>query len=168
MARTTGKSTTDHDEIRRWAEERGGTPAHVRRTGSDADVGILRIDFPGYADGDTLEEISWDDWFDKFDERALALIYQENTAAGQKSNFNKLVSRKTIDSGNTSSKSRRQPAKSSRARTARATNAKAASKRSARTTSKKRGRVAQMSGAGTRAKKSTAVRGKNSRTRRAA
>ena len=28
------KTTTDHDEIRRWAEERGGRPAHVKDTGS--------------------------------------------------------------------------------------------------------------------------------------
>ncbi len=168
MARTTGKNTTDHDEIRRWAEERGGTPAHVRRTGSDEDVGILRIDFPGYTDGDTLEEISWDDWFEKFDERGLALVYQEKTAGGQKSNFNKLVSRESAESGSTRSKSRPQRAASSRARTTRAKAPKSAGKKSARTTSQKRGRVAQMSGAGSRAKKSTAVRGKSSRTRRAA
>ena len=45
--------TIDHDEIRRWVEERNGRPAHVKRTGNDGDPGLLRIDFPG---GD--EEIS--------------------------------------------------------------------------------------------------------------
>ena len=41
------KSTTDHDDIRRWVEERGGQPARVKETGDDGDPGILRIDYPG-------------------------------------------------------------------------------------------------------------------------
>lgn len=56
-------TTTDHDEIRRWVEEHGGTPASVKGTDSDGEAGVLRIDFPGGADEDQLEHISWDDWF---------------------------------------------------------------------------------------------------------
>jgi hypothetical protein len=42
------KTTTDHEAIRRWVEERDGRPAAVRATGNDnGDPGILRIDFPG-------------------------------------------------------------------------------------------------------------------------
>ena len=59
-------TTTDHEEIRRWVEERGGVPATVKDTGDGGDPGVLRIDFPGYGDDDALEQISWDDWFDKF------------------------------------------------------------------------------------------------------
>ena len=88
-------TTTDHEEIRRWAEARHAKPSCVRGTGSKNDVGMLRLDFPGYTGEDKLEHISWDDWFEKFDERGLALLYQEETAAGEKSNFNKLVSRNT-------------------------------------------------------------------------
>lgn len=91
------KTTRDHDEIRRWAEERGGKPAHVKSTGSADDTGILRIDFPGYSGGGSLEPISWEEFFEKFDERGLALVYQEETAGGQKSNFNKLVSADTAE-----------------------------------------------------------------------
>jgi len=40
------KVTTDHDEIREWAEARGGRPAAVRRTHSKDNVGIIRIEFP--------------------------------------------------------------------------------------------------------------------------
>lgn len=54
---------------------------------------MLRIDFPGYSGRGKLRPISWDEWFEKFDEKNLALLYQEKTAGGQKSNFNKLVSR---------------------------------------------------------------------------
>ena len=47
----------------------------------------------GYSGEGKLEEISWEEFFEKFDEQELALVYQEKTADGKKSNFNKLVSR---------------------------------------------------------------------------
>ncbi len=96
---SSSKTTKDHDEIRSWAEERGGKPAHVAGTDSKEDIGILRIEFPGApASNDSkLEEISWDQFFEKFDERGLALLYQEETAAGERSNFNKLVSSESAD-----------------------------------------------------------------------
>jgi hypothetical protein len=56
---------------------------------------MLRLDFPGYSGADSLQEISWDEWFDQFDDQRLALLYQEKTKDGQQSNFNKLVSRAT-------------------------------------------------------------------------
>src|SRR5438045_5965148 len=95
MARSaaSARPITDHDEIRRWDEERGARPARVRGTGSDDDIGMIRLDFPGYSGGESLEEISWDDWFEKFDDSNLALLVQERTASGEQSNFNKLVSR---------------------------------------------------------------------------
>lgn len=41
-------TTTDHEEIRRWAEERGGRPASVKGTEHGREkAGILRINFPG-------------------------------------------------------------------------------------------------------------------------
>jgi len=89
----TSQTTTDHEEIRRWAEERDAKPSCVRGTGGKNDVGMIRLDFPGYTGEDKLQPISWDEWFEKFDERKLALVYQEETAEGEKSNFNKLVSR---------------------------------------------------------------------------
>src|SRR5438067_3867806 len=93
MARSRSNTTTDHEEIRRWAEERGGKPACVRGTGGGDDTGMIRIDFPGYSGEESLEHISWDDWFSKFDERNLALVYQDTTAGGQQSNFNKIIGR---------------------------------------------------------------------------
>src|SRR5689334_6271068 len=91
------KTTTDHREIQRWAEERGGKPTHVKGTGSANDPGILRIDFPGYSGEGKLEPISWDEFFKKFDEQQLAFTYQDVTAEGQKSNFNKLINRHTAE-----------------------------------------------------------------------
>ena len=90
--------TTDHDTIQRWAEERGGKPACVRGTGDKKDTGVLRIDFPGYSGEKSLQHIDWCDFFEKFDEQGLALLYQEKTKSGRRSNFNKLVSRETAES----------------------------------------------------------------------
>lgn len=102
------RTLTDHDEIREWAEERGARPSAVRRTHKKENTGIIRLDFPGYTGEDSLEEISWDEWFEDFDTRNLALIVQDETARGQVSNFNKLVSRETVskDSGGRRSRAR--------------------------------------------------------------
>ena len=86
---------TDHDEIRDWAEERGARPACVKGTGGKNDTGMIRLDFPGYSGSESLQPISWDDWFRQFDENNLALIVQDTTSRGQQSNFNKLVKRST-------------------------------------------------------------------------
>ena len=87
------KTTQDHDEIRKWAEERGGKPAVVTATEGENETGILRLMFPNapnHNDG-ALEEISWEEFFEKFDASGLELTYQEKTADGQTSDFNKLV-----------------------------------------------------------------------------
>lgn len=88
------KNTTDHDEIRRWAERHGGKPAAVKSTHRKDDPGIIRIMFPKapHSEHDKLEEISWDEFFEKFDENDLALVYEDD------SNFSKLVSRESAES----------------------------------------------------------------------
>lgn len=85
-----GKTTTDHKKIRQWVESRGGHPATVKSTTRDT-AGVLRIDFPGYRGKESLKEISWDDFFDKFDREGLAFLYQDKTAGGKTSRFSKFV-----------------------------------------------------------------------------
>lgn len=82
------KTTTDHAEIKRWVEARGGYPATVMGTETrDDEPGVLRIDYPGYSGAGTLERIDWEDWFEKFDEENLAFVYQPKA----RSRFSKLV-----------------------------------------------------------------------------
>jgi hypothetical protein len=91
MARA-AQTTTDHEEIRRWAEARGGAPASVKGTGGKGgDPGMLRIDFPGYSGARSLQKISWGEFFKWFDANELALLYREQDR------FNKLVGRETAD-----------------------------------------------------------------------
>ena len=87
------QTTTDHETIRRWVEERGGRPASVKDTGSTDDPGILRIDYPDRGDDEALEEISWEEFFEAFEANQLAFLYQEETADGEQSRFSKFVSR---------------------------------------------------------------------------
>jgi hypothetical protein len=87
------RTTTDHEEIRRWVEEHEGTPASVKGTESGGEPGVLRIDFPGGSGEDQLEHITWDEWFRKFDESDLAFLYQEQKASGEDSTFFKLIKR---------------------------------------------------------------------------
>jgi hypothetical protein len=87
------ETTTDHETIRRWAESNGGKPAAVDRTHSDKDVGLIRIMFPDAPNShhENLVEITWDEFFKEFDERSLALLFDEGSL------FNKLIGRDTAD-----------------------------------------------------------------------
>lgn len=82
------KTTTDHETIRKWAEERDGHPARVKDSGPG---GLLRIDF-GEPE-ENLENIDWDTFFEIFDDSELEFLYQEKTKDGGTSRFNKFVSK---------------------------------------------------------------------------
>jgi hypothetical protein len=87
------ETTIDHDHIRQWAESKGGKPAAVDRTHSEEDVGLIRIMFPDAPNShhDHLVEISWDEFFEEFEAKQLALILDD------KSLFNKLIGRDTAE-----------------------------------------------------------------------
>ncbi|WP_164101638.1 hypothetical protein [Candidatus Laterigemmans baculatus] len=86
--------TTDHDTIRQWVEARKAVPATVKGTAEgDEEAGLLRIDFPDATPDPNLEPISWEDFFEKFEESRLAFLYQEKTDDGSLSRFCKFVSR---------------------------------------------------------------------------
>ncbi|MCX2721010.1 hypothetical protein [Roseibium salinum] len=81
-------STTNHETIRKWVEDRGGHPAKVK---GSQEGGILRIDFGEPEEG--LEEIGWDEFFRIFEENGLAFLHQDETDAGGTSRFNKFIER---------------------------------------------------------------------------
>lgn len=85
-------TTTDHDQIRAWIEARDGAPATVASTAGDHEPGVLRVLFQEQQSGDSLEEIPWDDFFEKFEEEKLAILYQDETKQRKTSRFFKFVS----------------------------------------------------------------------------
>lgn len=90
---TKSRTTTDHREIRKWAEARGGHPARVKESADHPPKGrtggILRIDF-GEPE-ESLERISWEEFFETFDGNHLAFLYQEEAKHGGTSRFFKFV-----------------------------------------------------------------------------
>lgn len=90
---SSARSTTDHEKIKKWVEERGGRPAMVKGTAKEGRFGVLRIDFPGYTGEETLEPITWDEFFWAFDANKLAFLFQEETKDGDESRFSKLINR---------------------------------------------------------------------------
>ena len=85
--------TTDRRTIQKWTEDRDGWPARVKGTNRGGKSGILRIDYEGYAGEDTLERITWEEFFDGFEKSNLAFLYQEKLTNGRKSRFSKLIDR---------------------------------------------------------------------------
>lgn len=85
------ETTTNHETIRKWAEKKGGKPAAVERTRQGGDVGIVRIMFPNapHSEHQALTEISWDEFFEEFEQRKLALLYEEDSL------FSKVIGRDT-------------------------------------------------------------------------
>jgi hypothetical protein len=82
------KTTTNHNEIRNWAEARKGSPAVISTRG---ERGLLRIDFGDKEE--EFDEIDWNGFFRIFDENKLAFLYQDETMDGKTSRFNKFVER---------------------------------------------------------------------------
>jgi hypothetical protein len=80
---------TDHAKIRRWAEDNNARPASVKGTGKGNDPDILRLDFDEKEE--SLEEISWDMWFDSFEKNELPLLVSPD------SRFNNLVRSDCVD-----------------------------------------------------------------------
>ena len=82
------KTTIDHGTIKRWVETCGGEPAAVSADAPE-EAGMLRLRFPD-ADGDDadsedvnadrpVESLDWPDFFERFEEQELALVYREET-----------------------------------------------------------------------------------------
>jgi hypothetical protein len=112
--RGSAKVTTDLEEIRQWAEARGGKPVSVIGTSPRNRAGLLRIDFPGYSGAGRFEEVSWEDWYGKFQESNLEFLYQDRTKDGEESRFFKLVCRGTAKGSGSRAKSQGQSRSRSR------------------------------------------------------
>jgi hypothetical protein len=161
MAQTTrsknkggAKATVDHEEIRRWVEDHGGKPAVVKSTNDGKRPGILRIDFPGFSGAQSLEEIAWDDWFERFESAKLAFLYQDQSGSGRTSRFNKLVSRDSVE---TQAENGREKRTSTR---------RSAKPSSAKRSSAKRSSAKRSSAKRSSAKRSSARTGANARGKR--
>jgi hypothetical protein len=84
---TMAQTTTDDATIDKRAEAGSGRSARVKGTNDAKDAGPLRPDF-GKSE-ESSEAITWEELFEKFQERELASLYEDNAANG----LSKLVRR---------------------------------------------------------------------------
>jgi hypothetical protein len=94
---SSAKTTTNHDEIRKWVEKRGGHPAVVSATeNKGGGGGLLRIDYdePGGNDDDRLHRITWNEFFQIFDRNGIAFLYDPDSD----SRFSKFVQKEPASS----------------------------------------------------------------------
>jgi hypothetical protein len=158
MARA--EATTDHEKIREWAESRDGRPARVKGTGGRSKPAILRIDFPGFSGEDTLEPISWEEFFEQFDRAGLAFLYQDEP----NSRFFKLVKRETVSGRGGQTRGRRQTSSKQRStRTRSAGNKKGRSRKRQTTAAGRKSRNAGTRGRTTGRQKRGAQKRRQSR-----
>lgn len=95
---------TERDEIRNWAAARGGMPAIQEADPAVHNEAVLRIVFgqEAYEDQDmpprpdstraSLSLIDWDEWFQLFEERELALVVAVDPP-GRHSQFHEIIRR---------------------------------------------------------------------------
>lgn len=91
MSDHSSKTTTNHATIKEWITKRAGQPAVVRTTNDTPAGGILRIDF-GDPEPD-LVAISWDEFFQIFEQNQLQFLYQDQLESGEVSRFYKFTNR---------------------------------------------------------------------------
>ena len=71
--------TTDHAEIRRWAEGHGATPCEVMPRLFDGEPALLRFVFRWTAEmAPELRPIDWESFFATFDLLGLSLVYDDD------------------------------------------------------------------------------------------
>lgn len=90
----------NHDDIRAWAEARGGRPALPLShpdSGGDEDMAMLAFAFD--EPGEHVREISWTEWFTTFDANRLSLWAQDHGTDGGVSRYYKIVQREGYTAG---------------------------------------------------------------------
>lgn len=98
---TNKKVTTDHDEIKNWAEKHKAVPALIDDVDAGADKVGIRLDFPGdydekYLDEEDTHDIDWESFFKVFEEQELAFIY-DNKLQSDPSWGYKFIKRENMD-----------------------------------------------------------------------
>ena len=84
------KTTDNHASIKNWVEERDGIPAMLEGIADKSKAGqMLRINF--HDKKEILNNISWDVFFEIFDENNFQLLYDDRTIDGEKSHHYQFV-----------------------------------------------------------------------------
>lgn len=88
------KITSNRDKIKSWVEKRGGKPAILcEEQPLTENHGVLRILFPGDDIKENVKVVTWDQFFERFDQSHLGFMYDEEQSENLHNSFFKFVSR---------------------------------------------------------------------------
>ena len=73
-----GKATTDPSLIKKWAEARRATPAVIRKFTSDGMEMVLSFLFPDINIDEVVTRLSWEEFFEKFNQQRLVFVYEDS------------------------------------------------------------------------------------------
>lgn len=74
------QTTTEHALVRKLIEDREGYPAHLESSEGQGDSGLLQVGLTDEDEGqggEDLKELSWEQFFEEFEEKDLAFAYRE-------------------------------------------------------------------------------------------
>lgn len=85
------KTTENHDTIQEWVEKRYGNPALVEGIVDKGNAAaMLRMNFHDHQN-EGLKDISWELFFEIFDENDLLFLYQEGIPNGDENKSYKFM-----------------------------------------------------------------------------
>ncbi|HYC71958.1 MAG TPA: hypothetical protein VEB66_12170 [Opitutaceae bacterium] len=84
--------TIDHRRIRRWAEDRKGRPVAVKYAGTDP-AATLRFEFGDRRVDPDVDELTWTDFFERFEDLRLAFVHDRDGPNGARGSFHKFAPR---------------------------------------------------------------------------
>lgn len=97
------KVTIDRRVIEEWAKKHNGRPEVIEKLEGGVEAAGLRIDFPGKVDDEFLPEsdppqnISWDKFFQKFEDQKLAFEYRDEEELSDPSDSYRFIKRSNTD-----------------------------------------------------------------------
>ncbi len=80
--------TTNHQEIRLWAESRGAVAVEVLPTAVDCEPALIRLMLKAQGEDRHARILPWDEFFLKFDALDLTLVYDSEPTG-----YNELLQR---------------------------------------------------------------------------
>ncbi len=88
-------ATTDHQAIKEWVSRRDGRPAIAKRPEEVSHLRLLHVTFPHTSEAEAVVEITWDEFFEVFEEKELAFLRysQDELIIGDEAHFYQFVNR---------------------------------------------------------------------------
>jgi hypothetical protein len=96
------KTTTDHDEIKQWAQRFEGKPQVIESPEAGAEKPALRISFPGekgeisFGHARSIRDSNWTEFFRIFEDLELAIVYLPEPNPNNLADSYKFVSREQV------------------------------------------------------------------------